>query len=212
MNNSTMNSVRLYLVRHGETEANATGILQGHNDTPLTEEGLRQASSLGRALEHLHIDAAFASDLPRAVSTCQIALGSRDMKPVALPLLRERYFGIFDGRPLMEYREAKLKWQQTGTPSHFTPFGGESIESIEERCRAFMELLLCQHANKTILACSHGIFNRVLLKIAMKLTEEESVSIKQDNACLNIISLWQEPGHVKARVESVNGTSHLVAD
>ena len=59
---------RIYLVRHGETQANRDKIIQGHQDTPLNERGFEQARLVGEALKRIEFHDAFSSDLCRAVS------------------------------------------------------------------------------------------------------------------------------------------------
>lgn len=61
---------RIYIVRHGETDANRNGILQGHTDTQLNEEGIAQAKMTANALEKVHLTVAYASDLSRASKVC----------------------------------------------------------------------------------------------------------------------------------------------
>jgi broad specificity phosphatase PhoE len=66
------NIVRVYIVRHGETEANKTGIIQGHLDTKLNDEGIKQAEKVGNALKCAQLGIAFTSDLSRAVQVSLI--------------------------------------------------------------------------------------------------------------------------------------------
>lgn len=62
-----MASSRIYIVRHGETDENRTGIFQGQLDTPLNEDGIEQARRVAEALRHISFDIAFTSDLILAV-------------------------------------------------------------------------------------------------------------------------------------------------
>lgn len=69
--------VRLYIVRHGETNENRMGIMQGQLDTQLNNDGIQQARLCARWLKDVEFDVAISSDLHRAakVSTCEITLG-----------------------------------------------------------------------------------------------------------------------------------------
>jgi len=71
---------RVFLVRHGETDANRTRIIQGHLDIPLNTVGLGQAMSLANALRGVVFDLALSSDLKRAadVSACPVGLGKHE--------------------------------------------------------------------------------------------------------------------------------------
>lgn len=87
---------RLLLVRHGQSEWNATGRWQGQADPPLTELGRRQAFEAARAIGA--VDAVWASDLARAVETATIVADSVGVGPVVVdPDLRERDAGEFSG-------------------------------------------------------------------------------------------------------------------
>lgn len=92
----------LFLMRHGETEYNAAKILQGWCDSPLTEQGRRDARAVGGKLASagVRFDAAFCSTLPRTAATAEIVLDA--LKQNTLPLtrldgLREYGFGSFEG-------------------------------------------------------------------------------------------------------------------
>ena len=96
----------LYFVRHGETEANRDGILQGHCDFPLTERGLKQCEEVGEALRSMRWAKVFSSDLPRTLHTSRILLSKSDKydpagkgKLVEDPLLREVNFGVKEMLP-----------------------------------------------------------------------------------------------------------------
>ena len=87
----------LLLVRHGETDWNADGRLQGHTDRPLSDFGRRQARQLADELEGEQFDAIYASDLARARETAEI-VGARLGLPVVLdPDLREKDWGTGRG-------------------------------------------------------------------------------------------------------------------
>jgi len=91
---------RIYLVRHGETQANRDKIIQGHQDTALNEKGFQQARLLGEALKKIKFyDVAFSSDLCRAVSTAdEILTHHPAVKMVKQEELRERYMGELEGK------------------------------------------------------------------------------------------------------------------
>jgi len=92
----------ILLIRHGETEWNSLGKWQGQQDSPLTDQGISQAAALGHRLKLSlqQVDRVYSSDLPRAKRTAEIInaiLAARE--PVhEVSLLRERSFGIFEGR------------------------------------------------------------------------------------------------------------------
>jgi broad specificity phosphatase PhoE len=95
-------TLTLWLVRHGETGANAERTFQGHLDVPLNERGEEQARAVGRYLERQSFDAIFASDLSRAARTAELIAGSRQ-EIILDPRLREMHYGLLQG---VRYDEA----------------------------------------------------------------------------------------------------------
>src|SRR3954469_18439411 len=92
-----MEMTELLLVRHGETDWNAEGKLQGHTDRPLNDYGRRQAEALAERLAEERVDAVYARDLARTRETAEI-VGARLGLPVVLdPDLRERNWGTWEG-------------------------------------------------------------------------------------------------------------------
>lgn len=85
--------MRLYLVRHGESEGNAAKLFFGQWDCPLTERGRRQAKQAAEKLQRIPFDRCCASDLSRAWETAQICLSQREIWPEKCPGLREQYLG-----------------------------------------------------------------------------------------------------------------------
>ncbi len=99
-----MPTLYLYLIRHGQTEYNAAGIVQGWCDSPLTAEGKAGAAQTGNAIAQAQIPfaAAYCSTSPRTAATAQIILQHAQqphITPVALDDLREYHFGSFEQQP-----------------------------------------------------------------------------------------------------------------
>jgi len=96
-------NIDLYLVRHGETIANANHVLQGHCDYPLTEKGIHEGTSVGIALSNMNWDKIYCSDLGRASHTCKLLLSQSKTNPNAIveenKLLREFCFGVREELP-----------------------------------------------------------------------------------------------------------------
>ena len=91
----------IYLVRHGQTYYNIYNKLQGWSNSPLTKKGKQDAVQVARRLKNTHFDAAFCSDLPRAIETCQTILdgnGANSVKsPTISPFFREEFYGVYEG-------------------------------------------------------------------------------------------------------------------
>ncbi|XP_018536480.1 fructose-2,6-bisphosphatase TIGAR B isoform X2 [Lates calcarifer] len=121
----------LTLVRHGETQYNREKLLQGQGvDTPLSETGAQQGEAAGRYLKDIAFSNVFASNLQRAVQTAEIILRNNThcsgMEMVLEPLLRERGFGVAEGRPKEDLKNMANAAGQSCRD--YTPPGGETLD------------------------------------------------------------------------------------
>lgn len=143
----------LYLVRHGQTEANARGLLLGRADPSLSELGRRQAVAL-RALVPAGARIV-ASPLARTRETAE-ALGASSKVAVAVELddrWLELDYGEFDEVPLADV-PADV-WRRWRTDLDFTPPGGESLAALGKRVRAACEDLVEEAARRDVVVVSH---------------------------------------------------------
>jgi 2,3-bisphosphoglycerate-dependent phosphoglycerate mutase len=132
----------LLLVRHGETDWNAEGRLQGHTDRPLSDYGRRQARQLAEELADEPLDAVYASDLARARETAEI-VGERLGLPVTLdPELREKDWGTWEGLTPTERERVELV--------------GESTEAHQKRILRALEQIAMRHPDGRVLVVTHG--------------------------------------------------------
>jgi len=164
------NYCTLYVVRHGETEANKNHLMQGVLDAPLTPEGVLQVQSTAENLRHVHFDAIFSSDLPRTMRTAEIIRLDRQLAIQTSKLLRERNFGKFEGKPVSEYREAirhLLEKKEKLSEEEQWKFNlGNDIETEEDlasRMLVQMREIAISHPRKTILVATHGAAMRFFL-------------------------------------------------
>lgn len=141
-----MSRVRLWIVRHGETEANKLGIVQGHSDWPLSEVGFGQARLAADRLKNIEFGLAYSSDLKRASQTCDAILNSQQSQNkcerIQETLLRERCFGVWEDH---SYADIKAQGRALGyePPNEWAaPFeGGETDDQVRWRCQEFYEKL-----------------------------------------------------------------------
>ena len=155
----------LYLVRHGETIANAAKILQGQRQGQLNEMGIKQAEQTRDQLS-----------MKRAMDTCKIIAAPHGVTDiVTTPLLRERDWGSFTDKfiPNLE----GVKW----------PEDVESLDSLKSRARAFLNWLKVTYPDRTILAVGHGIINKAIQSVYYKKPMNEIA--KMGNAEVRVFKL-----------------------
>lgn len=157
----------IYIVRHGETEWNVKGLLQGHKDSPLTKEGVNQAKKISKKLGHIKFDLIFSSDLLRAKRTAEIIAEERKLAIETSRLLRERYFGTFEGKPHHSVRKAfgqVLDSLKENERFKYNFSGGiESDEELTVRLTTFLREAAITYPGKNILVVTHGGTMRALL-------------------------------------------------
>ena len=129
--------MKLYIIRHGQTDWNIAKKIQGRQDIPLNERGHFQAQCLGKAMENRPITAVFSSPQIRAMETA-IAVASPAGVPV-IPVrdLMEINYGVWEGKTEEELlRDDRALYEAWWSPPAETaPPEGESINQVNERCR-----------------------------------------------------------------------------
>ena len=152
-------ATEITIIRHGETIWNAQQRIQGHRNSKLSENGIRQAGLVAKSLAKREFDVLISSDLERAAETAGII-----NKLLQLPLeynknMRERSFGIVEGMTLAEMKEKfpreyrSYKERELG----FKFSGGESIEQLFNRVTSEIEAIARKFENKKVLIVSHGL-------------------------------------------------------
>lgn len=149
--------MRLYIVRHGESETNKNKLWTGWLDVPLTEKGMRDAEAAGSILSGIKFDKVYSSDLSRATKTCEIALGEAEYETT--PILREVNVGKIAGRPLSVISEDE---RAEAALVGYKRYDGESREELEKRVEDFLALV-AESGHRTVAAFSHAGFIRTAL-------------------------------------------------
>ena len=163
MKQENKNLCTLYLVRHGETEWNKSGIVMGQSDSPLTEAGLEQAKTTAQELKDIHFDAIFSSDLHRAQRTAEIIKLERRLAIQTSKALRERTYGSWEGKIGEDYRKNfqhlfdKVKQLSEKEAKSFKFADDiESDEQVISRFIAQLREISVAYPDKTILVITHG--------------------------------------------------------
>ncbi len=142
---------KLYLIRHGLSLNNSLGLFSGHTETPLIDEGKKQAKQAGLYLKnhHINIDCIVSSPLQRTIETAKIIaheINFNDKDIIINNLLIERNYGSFEGKPYVPHLEHP---------------DIESIESLQKRADQVLKFLKNLKADN-ILLVTHGAIGRAL--------------------------------------------------
>lgn len=185
----------MLLVRHGETDWNRAGRIQGHTDVCLNELGHRQARALATALEDEVLDAIVSSDLQRAIQTAGPLARARELAIELDAGLRERCFGAYEGMDwtAIERQSASdaQRWRQR--EPDFAPGGGESLRQFSARVLGAVQRFCSDHAGQSVAVITHGGVLDCLFRAASRLDLQQGRTWVLGNASINRL-LWTPEG------------------
>ncbi|MFB6213906.1 MAG: histidine phosphatase family protein [Candidatus Nanohaloarchaea archaeon] len=193
----------IYLCRHGETDHNREGVLQGQKDTELNETGEEQAGKLADRLANLELDAVYSSDLQRAYMTAERIAEAAGVPHIDDVKLRERSYGDFQGKG------HDARYEEIGAADElddWKPEGGESVHDVRERASEVLEQIESEHPDGRVAVVAHGWTNRALLTEMLDAQNARAHSIKQDNTAVNVL---RKEAYRGWRIVKLNDTSHL---
>ena len=177
------------LVRHGETDWNNRGFVQGSTDIPLNERGYLQAGAAGAYLADSNWDYLYASPLSRAYETAVTIAKKIGISHISIdPRLQERHFGKAEG---MNVALRKQYYNKLPIP------GAETWEAVQNRALEVVEELSLRHSGSRILVVSHGGLIGGLLSLISK-GEIVPGNPPLKNACMNLLTYdgnWQVEWH-----------------
>lgn len=179
--------MNLYIVRHGQTNYNLNGIIQGCSNIPLNSTGINQANKLKVEIDKLKIDLVICSPLLRTKQTASILCKNRNIKTIYDNRIIERNFGILERQSIKKYN-SKLYWNYKLNYDI-----GENVEKISElflRTKLFLDDIKSKYSDKNILIVSHGATIRALHFNIKGFSENDNLlSFSIPNCCLFKYSL-----------------------
>lgn len=216
---------RIFLCRHGKTEANEKGTwCGGQNESPLTETGKEQAQLLGNALKtyyNFRGDLIIASPRQRAKQTAEII--SESLKyPLGIMVARglvEIDVGQWNGKTAQEaenlFPEEFKKWQEGNLTPSFRFTGGESMEEAQRRvalCFNAIKQMWLRELKNDLVIVAHGGTN-IFILCEIMCAEMKTYGyrcFRQDNACVNIIGFRKKNNwRPETEIVLMNSTHHL---
>lgn len=190
--------MKIFIVRHGETNGNLRGVLQGWTDEPLNDKGRNLARITAQALSEIKFDVVISSPLSRAYETAQIMLEENKNKRVEIQIeerIKEMFFGSWEGLGLtkenFEIPSDNFNLFYTEPFSFVNSEDGESIFDVCERTGAFYKELIHNpdYQDKTILLTTHGFALRAMLQQVYEDKEDFWHGKVPDNCAVNIIEV-----------------------
>lgn len=196
---------RIYLIRHGQSEWNVEGKVQGTKDSLLTDKGREQAAMAGRRLADLEIKKIYCSGLSRARETAEIIGGIIGAEVEVIPEFVEICFGHWEGLPLDEvkriYGEEYSVWKKT--PHEFKADGCETLLEAKQRMMRGMGRIADEDEN--ILIVSHGSSIKALMLGLLDIDLSNYKNFTLSNTGLSLI----ENGDYNTIMRYFNDTCHL---
>lgn len=206
----------LWLIRHGESEGNASGTIQGHNDSPLSALGRRQAAALAQRMRREgRFDAIYSSDLARARQTARPTA-----EVLGLPLneivgLREidlgRWSGLAQAEIERRFPDEWAAWRRFDT--QVRRGGAESYADLQARIIAATELIVARHSAERVILVFHAGALKSYLAHVLRLPLSEMWRLEINNASISRVRMdtaFIDPAHVvPGRLITLNDTRHL---
>jgi len=201
---------KIYIVRHGQTDYNLKGVVQGSGiDAPINENGRQQAAKFFEAHRHLKLDKVYYTGLQRTKQSIQQFL-DLGLPHLALPELNEISWGKYEGVPMTHdenqyYLHMLSRWAQGDLD--YAIAGGESPNLVKKRLKVGIAKIL-EEGHEQVLVCMHGRAMRMLMSILLGYPLQYMDLFEHQNLCCYELTLM---GEEQFRLDRYNDTSYLLA-
>lgn len=202
-----MNPKKIVLLRHGQTDFNLKGIVQGSGvDSSLNENGVRQGKAFYQTYQEYGFDKLYTSALKRTHQTVQGFIDAK-LDWTVLPDLNEISWGKHEGQPITPEEDKYYQWMlrqwQLGDTSHKID-GGESPDEVAVRLARGLDVIK-NSPHEKILVCMHGRAIRVMLCVMLNYPLKSMDLFEHKNACVYELQFTGTMFHVLKH----NDVSHL---
>lgn len=199
--------MRLYIIRHGQTDWNVEGKIQGRQDIPLNESGRRQARALAEGMKSRPVIAVYSSPQLRAMETAEAIASLWNLEVQPVPQLMEIGYGQWEGRTaediLTTDRELYESWWQH--PATVAPPGGETLNQVDERCRQAWDLIRSGMTGDTAVVAHGGTLAHFIVHLLKGQPEAKEIVVSNTS----ITTMEYDPGTGICHLIDLNDCSHL---
>jgi probable phosphoglycerate mutase len=203
--------MKLILVRHGESNWNKYGVIQGNRDPYLSEEGRRQTQLLMKRLSKEKIDVIYSSPLRRALEGAKMIAEARNLNVCIRKELEEFNLGEWQGKTIRkvekEYPGMLNKWFTN--PSKVEVPGGETLAAFRKRIVKVFDEIKRDYSNGTVLVVTHGGVISMYLVHVLEMNPDRIWRIPLKNTSLSVLYF---DGDERVSLTLFNDTCHLGED
>ena len=200
--------MRLFLVRHGQTESNRLGLTLGRSDVPLNEHGRWQAQRLAGALAAEPLAAVYASPLSRTRDTATAIAGEHNLEVQIEPALTEMDVGETEGLPFADVRTRfpgfLETWASPQGPAHPMP-GGERLIDVRDRAWECIQAIAFRHPEEPVCAVTHNFVILSVLTVALGIELADFRNLRHSVAAISVLEFNGE----RIRLLRLNDTCHM---
>lgn len=199
--------MKLYIIRHGQTDWNVLGKIQGRQDIPLNDTGRAQAASLAKGMESRPVTAIYSSPQERAWRTAMSIAENQGVPIYPLDSLAEISYGQWEGRTArdimtMDRALYEAWWQH---PATVAPPGGESLSQVDGRCEAAWKYISSRLTGDTAIVAHGGTLAHFIVHLLKDQPDAQEIVV--GNASITTIAY--DPVTGNCRLLELNDSSHL---
>ena len=209
-------ALHLYLIRHGRTEWNEKGLLQGTGDSPLLEDGIEGAKKTGEALANIPFTACYSSLMKRAQDTADYIIGEREIPHFNHRGLNEIHFGKWEGKRSADLASHPEYILLRTDPKQYQAIEsqGETISQLYDRVTKALDEIIARHKDgENVLIVSHGMTLTLLTAVLKGLHWHDFRNPEQHtfvaNTAINIAQVEYKEGKKEVRLIAFNQIVHL---
>ncbi|MFL0247984.1 histidine phosphatase family protein [Candidatus Clostridium stratigraminis] len=167
--------LRLYITRHGETEWNIEGRMQGWKNSNLTKRGRMNATALGRSLKNIEFKKVYCSPLDRTKETTELIFKGRNIEVVYDENLKEINLGELQGLNQEEIKNIYPEFQNHfwENPQEYVPISGESFYDVKDRVIKVLQRIISENPEGNVMIVTHGVVLKTIHAYFKNLTMDK---------------------------------------